>query len=114
MGGYPVDIHPPTPQDARASLSASRADHTLEQGRTYQIPYRILVSPQCDNLLVTGRCVSANHEALGAIRVTPIAMAMGQAAGTAAALAVSGECSVLEIDTDELRQRLRADGAQLP
>ena len=114
MGGYPVDIHPPTPEDARASLAASSAKRELERGDTYQIPYRILISPQCDNLIVSGRCVSANHEALGAIRVTPIAMAMGQAAGTAAAMAAQAQQPVDSVDTAELRRRLAADGARLP
>lgn len=113
IGGYPVDIHPPTPEDARASLASPSGKRELARGERYQIPYGILVSPQCDNLIATGRCVSADHEALGAIRVTPIAMAMGQAAGTAAAMAAQGPQPVCELDRKELRRRLVAGGAYL-
>src|SRR5262249_33512113 len=59
---------------------------------SHQIPYRCLVPKTRDGLLVAGRCVSATREALGAIRLTAPAMAMGQAAGTAAALAVRIGC----------------------
>jgi hypothetical protein len=114
LAGYPVDIHPPTPEDAKAALSAKREKHSIPQGRVYQIPYRTMITPQAENLLVTGRCLSAEHEALGAIRVTPIAMAIGQAAGTAAALAVTGGCSPHEIDIDELKETLRENDAELP
>jgi len=113
MAGYPVDIHPPTPKDARPDGQAPPR-RELARGDTYQIPYRILISPDCPNLLATGRCVSADHRALGAIRVTPIAMAMGQAAGTAAAMAASASCAVGEVDVDRLRGLLREAGVRLP
>jgi hypothetical protein len=114
LAGYPVDIHPPTPEDAKAALSAKRAKHSIPQGRVYQIPYRTMITPQAKNLLVTGRCLSAEHEALGAIRVTPIAMAIGQAAGTAAGLSVRRECSPHQIDIDELKETLKENGAEVP
>lgn len=114
LAGYPVDIHPPTPEDAQAALGAAREEHSIAQGRVYRIPYRCLITPQVVNLIVTGRCLSAEHEALGAIRVTPIAMAIGQGAGTAAALAVKGGCSLHEVDVEELKETLRENGAEVP
>jgi hypothetical protein len=114
VAGYPVDIHPPTPADARMALSKAQEEHSIPQGRQYRIPYRSLITTQCVNLAVAGRCISAEHEALGAIRVTPIAMAIGQGAGTAAALAVKRGCSLHEIDILELQETLRANGAELP
>ena len=114
VGGYPVDIHPPTAADQKEALSSAETGHSIPQGQKYEIPYRCLITTQMRNLIATGRCLSAEHEALAAVRVTPIAMAIGQGAGTAAALAVRHDCSLAEIDTDELREVLRANGAQLP
>jgi len=114
VAGYPVDIHPPTPEDAQAARNTPQQDHSIRQGKTYRIPYRSLITPQIVNLIVTGRCISAAHEALGAVRVTPIAMAIGQGAGTAAALAVKRGCTLHDIDIDELKETLRANGAEVP
>ncbi|MDR1636293.1 MAG: FAD-dependent oxidoreductase [Treponema sp.] len=61
---------------------------------------------------VTGRCVSVTHEALGAIRVTPMVMALGQAAGTAAALACK-DGDVKNVNIKSLRETLIKDGAFL-
>lgn len=105
MGGYPIDIHSP---------EGGEMDHTyLKPGSWYSIPYRCLITAQVDNLLVAGRCISATHEAAGAIRVTPIVMAIGQAAGTAAALAVKEGCTVGEVAPDTLREALEKAGAFL-
>ena len=114
IGGYPVDIHPPTPADQRRALTAPKQEHSIPQGRTYQIPYHSLITPNLDNLVVSGRCLAAEHEALAAVRVTPLAMAIGQAAGTAAALAVRHGSSLHDIDRYELQDTLRQNGAFLP
>ena len=114
LAGYPVDIHPPTAADQKRALSAVEKGHSIPQGQKYQIPYRCLITSQMSNVIATGRCLSAEHEALGAVRVTPIAMAVGQAAGTAAALAVRHGCGLPEVDTDELREVLRGNGTRLP
>src|SRR5262249_11293530 len=81
---------------------------------SHQIPYRCLVPKTRDGLLVAGRCVSATREALGAVRLTAPAMAMGQAAGTAAALAVRAGCQPRDVDIGPLRAGLRICGAILP
>jgi hypothetical protein len=64
-------------------------------------------------LLVAGRCISTTHEALASTRLTPTVMTLGQAAGTAAALASARSELVSRIDTDLLRSTLTADGVDL-
>lgn len=105
MGGYPIDVHSPD--------GAATTHRFLKPGSWYSIPYRVTYAPQVKNLLVAGRCVSATHEALAAIRVTPIVQAVAQAVGTAAALAATGNVPVSEVDVDALRSTLVADGAFL-
>jgi len=86
---------------------------TIPEGKYYGIPYGCLVPKVTSNLLVAGRCLSADSEAAGAVRVMPPCMAMGQAAGTAAALACIGSKDVREIDTGILRHELEKDGVVL-
>lgn len=100
-GGHPVDIH-------RATDSRQHAQFITE---AYDIPYRSLVPQGSENVLVAGGLVSATREAFGSIRVQAQCMALGQAAGTAAALAVQNRQSVSELDGAALRQRLAAAGA---
>lgn len=85
----------------------------VQDGRWYGVPYRCLVPLEAENLLVAGRSVSASSEAAGAIRVMPPCMAMGQAAGTAAALSLRYGCRVRELDPQLLRQALKEQGAYL-
>jgi hypothetical protein len=82
-------------------------------GFRYQIPWRILVPEGVDNLLVAGRCASADHEALGSLRVMPQCGVMGQAAGTAAALSVRDGRPVRETDPRRLQEALRSEGCIL-
>jgi hypothetical protein len=106
-GAYPIDIHPAS--GAGLTYSPMGEDHS------YQIPYRSLVPAALDNALVAGRGLSATHGALAAVRVMTISMAVGQAAGTAAAMAAeqsrSGE--VRRVSVGSLRDALTADGACL-
>lgn len=99
MGGYPIDLHSPEGKE--------ETSHTfLKPGSWYSIPYRSLITHISDNLVVVGRCISATHEALAAVRVTPIAMAVGQAGGTAAAQSVLENVSVQKVDMQKLRNSL--------
>jgi len=67
---------------------------------------------QCTNLLVP-TCVSASHAAYGSLRMEPVYMALGQAAGTAASLALQAGTDVQDVPYAKLRERLLADGAKL-
>ena len=102
-GAYPIDIHDPTSE----RLVAKR----LPDGEYYTIPYRCLLPRGGQNWLVAGRCISSTHEAFAAFRVSAIVMAIAQAAGTAAAMAVRNEVSPRAIDAQKLRAVLRDRGA---
>ncbi len=81
------------------------------KGFKYQIPYRILRPGNFDNLQVAGRCAGTTHEALGSLRVMPQCGVAGQAAGTAAALALRQQVALDELDIAELQCELRRQGA---
>lgn len=83
----------------------------LPDGKTVDIPYRALLPQGPVNVIVAGRCLSASHEAHASIRSIGQCLAMGQAAGLAAALAKDGE--VHGVDVNELRSRLLEMGAVL-
>ena len=85
----------------------------VEHGRYYGVPYRCLVPQDVDGLLVAGRSLSAQSEAAGAVRVMPPCMAMGQAAGTAAAMAARDRISPRDVNIPGLQERLRRTGAYL-
>lgn len=79
-----------------------------------QLPYRMLVPSRVSNLLIAGRCASMSHEGQSAARASGACFAMGQAAGTAAAMAANGaKTTVAQIDVSVLQQKLRAQGAYL-
>lgn len=105
MGGYPIDIHSPD--------GATMQHRFLKPGSWYSIPYRALVVREVENLIVAGRCISATHEACAAIRVTPIVMAIGQAAGTAAAQSAHSGQPANALNTDILRNSLKKNGVFL-
>jgi hypothetical protein len=85
----------------------------LPDGQCVGIPYRTLLPQKSDNLLVAGRCFSATHDAHASVRSMAQCMAMGQAAGSAAAIAVAGHLAPRDVPVPELRDRLRALGAVL-
>ena len=82
-------------------------------GSTYGIPFGTLVPAEIDGLLVAGRCLSASHDAHASVRSIGQCMAMGQAAGTAAAHAAATGRPVRDIDRVALRSTLLANGAIL-
>jgi hypothetical protein len=85
----------------------------LENGDYFQIPYRCLVPQRVDNLLVAGRCASSTHDAQASLRVTAQCFAMGEAAGTAAALCARQGIPPRRADVHEIQARLKAAGAFL-
>jgi len=107
IGCWPIDVHRgkgeiPTDQDRR---------YRGYRPRPYQISYRCLVPLRVDQLLVAGRCVSTTREGMGSIRVMGTCMALGEAAGTAAALAVVAQVRPRDLDTAALGRALRNQGA---
>lgn len=96
---FPIDIHDP----AGADLQWVRR----KQDFCYDIPYGVMVPRKIDNLLVTGRCISATHEALASARISATAMALGQAAGTAAYLALAQKVAFEHLDVALLQRELR-------
>ncbi len=100
---YPLDIH--HPEGGGCTL--------VWCGDSYDIPYRSLVPQNIKNLLVAGRSISCTHEAMSAIRVMAPCMAMGEAAGRAAKMAVRKGISVAELDVKELQAELVEKGAYL-
>ena len=103
VASYPLDIH--HPEGGGCTLTWC--------GDSYDIPYRSLVPAKVKNLLVAGRSISTTHEAMSAIRVMAPCMAMGEAAGRAAKIAVRKGITPAEVDVNELRAELKATGAYL-
>jgi hypothetical protein len=77
----------------------------------YDIPYRCLTPREIDNLLVSGRCISATHEGMAGARVMGTCIAIGQAAGTAAVLAARAGVNPRDVDVATVRGQLAEDGA---
>jgi hypothetical protein len=103
VASYPIDIHRPNDNGC-----------TLEWcGDCYDIPYRSLLPNKVKQLIVAGRCISTTHEAMAAIRVMAPCMAMGEAAGRAAKMAVRTGRAPTDIDVHVLQQELLERGAYL-
>jgi hypothetical protein len=85
--------------------------HWTKSGVTYSIPFRCLLPREVENLLVAGRCISVDHRVHHATKEIPPCMATGEAAGTAAALAVSAGVPVAQLDVASLQGRLVERGA---
>ncbi|QWC22562.1 FAD-dependent oxidoreductase [Bacillus haikouensis] len=99
--GYPIDIHAPSGNGLEIAW--------VEGDGSFDIPYRTLIPKKINNLLVAGRCISTTHEALATTRLTSSAMAVGQAAGTAAAIALDSGIAPRKIDVKALQRELAAD-----
>ena len=104
-GSYPVDIHDPSGRGWGVRF--------VKDGGSYDIPYRCLVPKEIENLLVAGRCISADHQAIGSTRVMAPCMAMGQAAGLAAALSVQARVTPRHLNIESLRRALLGQKANL-
>jgi hypothetical protein len=101
---FGIDIHDVDPGGAKSSGGGVRP---------YEIPYRCLLPESLAGLLFAGRCISGTHVAHGSYRVTGNCMAMGQAAGLAAAMAAAENCAPHEIDGARLRRELLERGVGL-
>ena len=103
LGNYMIDIHNP--------CGSGTTLYRFEDGTFYRIPYRCLLPKEYDNLLVAGRCLSADHEAHSAVRIMPICACLGQAAGMAMALAKENGTNLHTLDVKELQRQLIKAGA---
>ena len=99
-----IDIHRAMPDEAIFEKFYSGA---------YHIPYRCLLPKGLDGILVAGRCLSADRPLFASARMMVNCMSMGQAAGTAAAMAASQKKQPRQLDTRKLIDTLRADNVNL-
>lgn len=97
--------------DRRFEDTVAVTGHWTKYGALYAIPYRALRTNEVANLLVAGRCISVDHRTHHATKEIPSCMATGEAAGTAAALAVRSGKAPATLDVAEIRERLRQAGA---
>ena len=91
--------------------AVARTGHWTRRDTVFDIPLRCLTTPAATNLVVAGRCISATRYVHQATKEIPAAMATGEAAGAAAALAVSSGVPVAGVDVAALRRDLSAAGA---
>lgn len=115
---YGVDIHPydPSPEEFerfRREFFGKDQKTCYQQGEHYMIPYRILTARGLRNLLTAGRCVSTDKFMEASIRVMPGCFITGQAAGTAAALALNHRGDVRGFEIGDLQKKLRDSGVFL-
>lgn len=104
-GCHHIDIHQDGSKQVRIPIA---------NGGSYDIPFRSLLPQKLRNVLVAGRCLSADRPAQGTARVMGSCLAMGQAAGTAAAMFyATGLDDMRRLDTASLRERLKLQGAVL-
>lgn len=104
---YPIDVH-------RGDTETMLDNEFHEYGRVPGIPYGAIVAKGFDNLMMAGRIASGDRRAQSAYRVQASCMAMGEAAGTAAAMASSSNSRSDSIDISALRTRLAENGAIVP
>lgn len=104
VNGWPIEAH--VPGDVVFTFPP------IPESRGYnELPYRMLVPQGVDNLLVAGRCASMTHEGQSAARVSGACFVMGEAAGSAAALALSGNRIPRDIPIEKLQETLKQQGA---
>ena len=92
---YPIDIH-----DVELDLRRQ-----LPKGGFYEVPYRALVTDQIENLIVAGRCISADFAAQASVRIQPTCMSMGEAAGIAAAYALKNNVNANAVQWERVPNR---------
>jgi hypothetical protein len=100
-GAHPIDIH----------VASGPAQNITFLKTPAYVPYRALIAPTHSNMIVAGRCLSADKKAFASLRVQASCMDMGQAAGTAAAMAAISGLPVQEVNTELLVTKLREQGS---
>ncbi len=97
LGTWPVDVHPPKGQSGM---------HEMYVPLPYQIPFRALLPKNNDNLIVAGRCISTDREAMGTVRVGATCGAIGHAAGIAGALSAKSGNTLKTLQYKDIKQEL--------
>ncbi len=105
VNGWPVEAHVSGDVVFKFTAAGSRGFN--------QIPYRIVLPQKVENLFVVGRCASMTHEGQSSARVSGPCYVMGQAAGTAAHLALQAGTTPRKVNVRALQRRLETDGAFL-
>jgi hypothetical protein len=108
---YPVDVHSGKGEGYTRDEEFVTGPQTPPPGDWYEIPYRCLLPVGLANVLIAGRCVSSTQAGHGAIRIMPACVAMGEAAGVAAALSIKRGVVPADIDRAALLDELRKRGA---
>lgn len=103
-GAWPIDVHPPKGQSGI---------HGMYVPGPYQIPLRSLIPLDIEQLIVGGRCISLDREALGSARVGATCCATGHAAGVAAAISAIKSTLIRNLDYQEIRNELLRQAAIL-
>ena len=115
---YFVDIHTSKTEiqkDRKGALDIGKRFERYGKGESHGVPYKCLTPKALKNVIVAGRSISCDRIVQGSIRVTPVCLAMGEAAGMAAAHAVKyTENDIHAVNVKRLRQRLKEEGAYLP
>jgi len=102
VANYSIDIHSPD--------GSGTYQYYFMDGEWYEIPYRCLVPKGIVNMLVAGRCISSTHEAQASFRVMPFCSEIGQAAGTAIAVAKETGAPLREVDIEKVQKILISEG----
>jgi len=111
---YYIDVHHKKTEKGDPNAGKVKAIH-LKRGESHGIPYRCLTPKGLANVLVAGRSISTDRAVQGSTRVMPVCLAMGEAAGLAAAMAARDTShDVHAVDTARLRVKLKEHGAYLP
>lgn len=87
-----------------ASLDKTGVQHHFKQNNDYTIPYGCLLPKKIDNLLLSGRNISGSHMAHSNFRIMSVCIALGEAAGTAAALSVKHDVKLCDVDVKEIQE----------
>jgi hypothetical protein len=106
VNGWPIEAH------VAGEVKWEWPDIPASRGYNH-LPYRMLLPQGIDNLLVAGRCASMTHEGQSAARVSGACFVMGEAAATAAHIALSTQLSPADISVTALQQRLETNGVFL-
>lgn len=109
---YPIDVHAAVIGEKEKYPNIYAKGYP--EGKSYGISYRALLPVNTENVLVCGRCIGAEREMMGSLRVMPGCFITGMAAGVAAALSALKGTALRAIDVGELRATLRSQGAYLP